>query len=134
MNKATKAEVNERVMQVYALLIKSATYNDIVRYCKEKYQICSSQSDKYIKKATALIQKNNMDALESMRALSTTKYMKWITMLEKDGNIVEASKLQARIDKINGLESTNVNVSGNIELSGEVKFSVIGVKAENKEV
>lgn len=110
MGKATDVEVSNRLVTIYDLLVKSYTYNEIIRYCADKYNISARQADKYIEKATKQIVQNNTDKLESMRAVATTKYMRWIKKAEAADNMMEVRKLQERIDKINGLEIKNINM------------------------
>ena len=116
MNKATNAEVDIRVKDIYEKLCSGWTYTDIVAYCIQKYTLKRAQATKYIKKATTRIVKNNKKEIETIRAEAITRYSNWMKeLLEKD-DIKGAAKMQKRIDKISGLEVENINVSGEISI------------------
>ena len=102
--KATNAEISERLKIMYEMLVKGYSRADIIRYFQDKYNITENNVDRYIKQTYSIIARNNAEEMEKMRAMATTRYLRWMVQAEKEGGIELASKMQARIDKINGLE------------------------------
>lgn len=116
MRKATKPEVEQRILVIYQLCCKGYSFTEIVQYCKQKYEIKKTQTSKYIKRAYKKILENNKGEIENKRAEAITRYLSWLKKAEEKGNITDAVKIQSRIDKINGLEVENINVSGEITI------------------
>ena len=53
--KATKAETEFRTKEVYGLLLKAKTRQQIIQHASEKWGIGGRQADNYIEKARAMI-------------------------------------------------------------------------------
>jgi len=51
MSKATKVEVQQRINEVYELLIGGASKGNIVRHAAEKWAVSERQTETYIKRA-----------------------------------------------------------------------------------
>ena len=114
MDKATKAESEERTLTIYDLLCKGYSFNDIVEYCIQKYNIKKAQTSRYIKRATKRIMLNNEREVEEKRAEAVTRYLRWMKIYEEKEDYFKAAKMQKRIDKINGLEVENINLQHSI--------------------
>jgi hypothetical protein len=71
-------------------------------------------ADKLIKRATEKIANDNRKDVETMRAEANIRYMRWLRKCEEEGKYKDAAFMQSRMDKINGLEVTKVEHSGNI--------------------
>jgi len=110
VRKATKPEVEQRILVIYQLCCKGYSFTEIVQYCKQKYEIKKTQTSKYIKRAYKKILENNKGEIENKRAEAITRYLSWLKKAEEKGNITDAVKIQSRIDKINGLEVENINL------------------------
>jgi hypothetical protein len=54
-NKATKAQIEQRVRAVYELLLLDTPYIDICRYVSKNWSVTTRTTDRYIKKANKLI-------------------------------------------------------------------------------
>lgn len=111
MSKSTNAEIEKRLLEVYTMLCKAYTYTEIVRYCTDKYSITSREVDKYIKKATSRLIDENKKNAEQLRAEANNRYLSWIRNCEKEGKYRDCAYIQSRMDKINGLETSSVDVN-----------------------
>lgn len=108
--KSTDIEIYKRVSEIYQLLIEAYSYNDIARYCKEKYGVTSSRTvSKYINAASKKIIADNDKQTTYLRAEAVARYQRWIRKSEKNENYRDAALMQSRLDKINGLESITIN-------------------------
>ena len=115
MKKSTNAEIEKRIVEVYSFLCKGYTYSDIVRYCKETLNVTSERTVwKYITSATDRIKQNANTDMDALRAEANTRYMRWLRKCEEEGKYKDAAYMQSRMDRINGLEITKVEHSGNI--------------------
>lgn len=81
--KPTKAQIEQRVVQVYELLLSDTTYVDICRYVSDKWGLTSRTADRYIQKAYALIgeeaariRKNALERHLTQRAFIRHKALK----------------------------------------------------------
>lgn len=59
--KATKAEVELRIATLHEMVVKGATYNFIVRYTSQEWEISRRQTDTYLKRVYKQIQKTYGD-------------------------------------------------------------------------
>ena len=114
MKKSTNAEIEKRIVEVYSLLCKGHTYSEIVRYCSSNYNITSRMTDKLIKRATEKIANDNRKDVKTMRAEANIRYLRWLRKCEEEGKYKDAAYMQSRMDRINGLEVTKVEHSGEI--------------------
>lgn len=48
--KSTNAEIELRLATIYEMVVKGASRKYIVRYCSEKFEITSRQTDEYLKR------------------------------------------------------------------------------------
>lgn len=128
---ATKAEIDNRVLKIYEMIVKGYSRAEIVQICTVEFNTKVRNIDKYIKKATDKIIENNKKNLEILRAEANTRYLSWMRSSESVGNISQAAYMQARMDKINGLEVNNADIN----LSGSVKIEpfVFMINGEIKE-
>jgi hypothetical protein len=113
-NKCTDAELQQRITQIYELLINAWNRQDILRYVDEQtdWNICESQIDNYITKAKAIIKQNAENTQEEW--LNETKnrlsdlYKKNMS-LKRYG---ECRRLLESANKILGYEKLNIDHSG----------------------
>ena len=54
--KSTNTEIDDRVNQVYDLLLKAYSRNQIVRHCSEAWDVGERQAENYIARARTLMQ------------------------------------------------------------------------------
>lgn len=87
------------------MVLKGHSYTDIILYGSESWKVSTRQIDKYLEEARKRIRNNNNANIEELRAEATSRYLRWMNKLEKEGNIREAAYMQQRIDKINALET-----------------------------
>ncbi len=65
--KATAAEIEKRIEQVYSLLLLSEPTKTIYRYCSDKWGISTRQADVYIQRATVFFREQSIDNREDRR-------------------------------------------------------------------
>jgi hypothetical protein len=119
---STQAEREKRIRILYTMLINGYTATEIRHYCRQEWNIKSnSTSDKYIKQAKQIIYDNNAKTLEELRSTNTDRltniYKKQIERKE----YADAVKTLREMHRINGLESKNVNVSGEVNTNINIK-------------
>jgi hypothetical protein len=116
--KQTNAEISKRVLEIYTMLIKGYTLTDIRRYCRQAYDVVSNRTvDRYVKKATEIIQQENAENMNEIRANANARLNDVYKTLIKEGKYRDAVYCQIQINKINGLEQINLNHAGNIILN-----------------
>lgn len=74
MNKATTAEVERRIDEVYDLLINRVTHRNIVGYGSSKWNISDRQMAVYIKRATERILACAKESQEEQLAKAVASY------------------------------------------------------------
>ena len=105
MNRTSHKEVENRILQCYQMVLQGCSYSDIVRFGSNEWSVSQRQIDKYIHKVKERLRNNTNQSIEELRSEATSRYLRWMYKLEKEGNIREAAYMQQRIDKINALET-----------------------------
>jgi hypothetical protein len=115
MKKSTDAEISKRVLEVYTLLTQGKTYTDIVRYCKQAYNITSRRSvSKYIDHAMKRIKEENTKDINDIRIIANAKYIDLYKRLYSEGKYKDCAYIQSRIDRINGLEEKTIKIVSHV--------------------
>lgn len=78
MPKATRAEVERRVNEVYQMLVRQESYFSICRYAAEEWQCSTRQTDRYISRAKELIEVEQKEFRQ--RALPYGRYQQLATL------------------------------------------------------
>lgn len=123
--KATEAEVAERVIVVYELLLREVSRQEIVRYASNTWDVCARQADTYIQRATKMI-------YEKLEVTSDKVFNKTIRQLENLYSEAYRNK-QYKIChdiKKTTLEMYNLLKQGMTVNTGEVHYEVRLVKDE----
>lgn len=116
--KSTDGEIALRVQEVYECIVQGLTYNDIVRYCKEKWNITSTRTvHEYVKRATEQISQKVSEKMEYTRDEAVTRYLRLYVKSYKEGRTQDCIRILSRLDKINGLEVFNIHHSGKVEIA-----------------
>lgn len=102
---SNRQEIENRIIQCYQMTLQGCSYSDIIRYGVENWKVHRRSVDKYIVKVRERLKQNTNNTMDEMRAEATSRYLRWMYKLEKEGNIREAAYMQQRIDKINALET-----------------------------
>jgi hypothetical protein len=127
--KSTDAEIQLRVNEIYNLIIEGNTYFEIVKYCKNNFNVSSTRTvSKYIKSAKEIIDKISLPEQEQARKEAIAHYKHLIQKAHQCGFLNEARLNQTRLDKINGIETENININDDRAITlDELKEQIIKV-------
>lgn len=106
--KSTKAEVNQRVSEVQALLLEGRTRSYILKYA-EKWKMSDSMIDQYIFKANNIIQEINKQSTEHNLGIITNGLWDLYRRAIEQNNVQAANKVLMDIAKLRGLEQSTIN-------------------------
>jgi hypothetical protein len=116
MVKANQAEMKKRILEVYTILCNGGAYTDVVRYIREKYDIHTNRTvEIYMKKAMEIINEDFKDDVFEIRQIANARLNNIFKKQMKEDKLRDAVYTQIQINKINGLELTNVKVNTNKE-------------------
>lgn len=113
--KSTKAEIEERVLAVYKLLVQGYSYTDIVRYCTEKYRVTKRHVDTYIRRGTDRIKIENTKTQEELREEANARYNDLYNELRKEKKFRDAGYIMSLKARVNGIDTVNHKHSGEVE-------------------
>lgn len=106
--KSTKAQLNQRVSEVQALLLQGFTRSYIIQY-GSKWKITDRQVDDYIKMATEMIKEVNTATLQDNMGVITANLWDLFRTARTANNVAEAHKILVSIAKLKGLDQSVVN-------------------------
>lgn len=106
--KSTKAQVNQRVSEVQALLLQGLTRSYILRYAS-KWKVSDRQVDDYIRMATEMIKEVNTATLQDNMGVITANLWGLFRTARTANNVAEAHKILVSIAKLKGLDQSIVN-------------------------
>jgi hypothetical protein len=112
--KATNIEVAERKKIIYSMIIQGISKYKILEYVRKNWGIGIKSLERYmgiIAREMQAINTKNMIAIKNEAIERYEDLYKRLFDLEK---YYECIQVQARIDKINGIEVTNVNLESNM--------------------
>lgn len=116
MGRSTAAEIEKRTLAIYELITQGYTNNKIVEFCRQTYGINTrQQAYSYIKKATKRIHEEINDKLRDAKGEATARYLKLFDIAFEKEDYEECRKIQARLDKINGLEIMQIKAEQKID-------------------
>ena len=99
-SKSTKAVVEMRVAEVYGLLSQAYSRQQIVRHCKENWDINEAQADTYISKARKLLEDDCQLSRQQFLAEALARLRKYEQAAAKRGQMqvaVNSARLQAEL-------------------------------------
>jgi hypothetical protein len=132
MAKANQTEMKKRILAVYTMLCNGGSYSDVVRYVREKYDIHTNRmAEVYMQKAMEIINEDFKEDITHVRKIANARLNTIFKMQVRDKKLRDAVYTQAQINKINGLESVDLNHNGNIDINNKIEFSIIGVSNES---
>ena len=103
--------VEERIVEIYSLLIKGWSFTDIRRFCRQNYQINSHRTtDKYIAKAREMMRVSNAHTLEQRRDEQTERLLIVYKTCYELGKYREANDALKEINRINGLNEKIITI------------------------
>lgn len=106
--KSSKAEVNQRVTEIQALIMSGYTRSYMLQY-GSKWKISDRQIDDYIKMATTVIKEINQSTLQDNQAIITGQLWDLFRAARADANVAECHKILMSIAKLKGLDQHTVN-------------------------
>lgn len=116
MNKATNAEMEKRVHEVYRMLLVGADRLKIIQYCAEKWKVGERTADLLIHRATEIL--DEKVEVNAEKLLNKSLKTRWDLLFRaiQAKEIATAHEIAKDLDKLLGLYPTKV------ELSIEMKF------------
>ena len=139
--KSTDAEIELRVNEIYKRYLMGYTYEDLVKYCKEpkkdkngkllkdNWKVTSSRTvAKYLEAAKEKLKAVALPGLEEARRRSIESYCVLLHLAYNAKRYTECRKILARIDKIQGLETDNINIqaTGNLKID-DLKIGIMKI-------
>jgi len=124
--KATKAQVTQRVNQVYKLLILGKTRAYILQYAADTWDSSERMADEYISRASAMIEEQANRDRETHMKLATTRLELVFNEAYEIGEYKDALGAQHQLNKIMGLYAPtkqDVNVSGSLSWADMINQS-----------
>lgn len=106
--KSTKAVVNQRVTEIYTLLMEGFTRSDILKYAS-KWGVSDTQVDLYTRQATAILKEHNAFTLQDNMALITSNLWQAFRQAKVEKNLSEQHKILMSLAKLKGLDQMTVN-------------------------
>jgi hypothetical protein len=103
MPKATATEVEQRINQVFMLLIQGEPNRKIVQYCSENWGICERQSAEYIARAKRLISEVLADQRVENLSLAIAQRNNLYRLAYKQGKWFTCLQILDSRDRILGL-------------------------------
>ena len=111
--KSTNAEIELRLSTIYEMVVKGASRKYIVRYCSEKFEITSRQTDEYLKRVYEEIKETygedyKQKILEKQLAQLDDLYVKNYTIedFRECRNIIES---KSKLLGLNAAEKIDIN-------------------------
>lgn len=126
MAKADRQTIQKRVQEIYQMMCSGASSADIVEYGAQNWQMKRSNVYKLMKRALNHIRQKNEKDIEELKFEACSRFDKLFAKLYKQEKYGEAAKVQQYKNKINGLETFNINHSGKINLVIDKDDSCLG--------
>jgi len=125
--KATKQVVADRVDQVYQLLMKHRSRQDIIEYCAEHFDVTERQTDMYLSRARErYLRIANQDPEEALQDL-LTKASDLYERATESGDLEVARKLVSDLTRMRGLDrQQEINVNVRQERVADIPTETLG--------
>ncbi len=123
--KATKAEMQKRITEVYQMLCEGFTYSDICRHVRDKYKIKNDRTiDIYIQKATDTVNKDFHQDIERIREIANARLNTIFKLQFQREQYRDAVYTQQQMNKINALEVVNQKTEHTINMTDDKKEKI----------
>lgn len=130
--KSTHIEVENRVRQVFELLLKGFQRSGIVQYCSKNFGISSRQTDELMQRARAQIREINKEENSELAAKIILNYWKIFRKTQDKEDYHLAMQALERIGKLKGLDQITVNHNVNVKEFDNMPDDAIDAYFEKK--
>ena len=135
--KTTNAEIELRIIEIYQAIIKGFSYTKIVKYCKQRWGVTSTRTvHEYLNKARERIKEIALPDMIGARQEATARYLDLYEKNYDQERYSNCIRIQERLDKINGLEITNLNmrIDENTDIDEKIKEleNELGIKKRKR--
>ena len=107
--KATLAEMSERISTLVELMLKGHTRGQIVHYCTQNYKVKERQALIMMAKATARIKEINHKDAETVFSTILMNYWKIFRKATDKNDLHLCMQVLEKISKLKGLDQITVN-------------------------
>jgi hypothetical protein len=114
--KANKAELENRINEIYLMLINNCSRHELLKSCMKKWNVCEKTIDNYIREANKLIKETAKQSQEEWLEDAKNKLRHLYRLAVLDDNLVECRRLIETANKVLGYEKLSVdqNIKGGI--------------------
>jgi hypothetical protein len=113
--KATKAEFENRVNEIYLMLINNCSRHELLKSCMKKWNVCEKTIDNYIREANKVIKETAKQSQEEWLEDAKNKLRHLYRLAVLDENLVECRRLIETANKVLGYE--RLSIDNNITLN-----------------